>query len=445
MTAARQTLARYRSPASGRLLAHLLEQPELVSLVRQLPAPALGRLIDTIGLEGSGELVALATTDQLQGVFDADLWRADAPAADEQFDVTRFALWLAVLLEAGEAALVERLCELPLDLVTLGVHRLVLVIDIDAWALTLSEAGEAADLTEKALDSCLYEEWEEFRLMSRDASSWDTVLTALLALDREHHDRLRRILERCAAMSSEYIDDQGGLYEVLTSDEMLESDARAERDDRRAGAGYVSPTDASAFLALARDGLAYPEGTDPVTRAYFRELGESTKRPQAPHAAAGASAEATTPVTQLMRLIDQVDSEPASDAMPTLGSSSAALTVADHGDLNGALAQLREHHPTVYARRLEELSYLANVLVAAYSDGGRRLRPVEATEATIAITNLALARLAGIMRSRSEPKRLTLAAEILLRVPADRLFRLAWPQAHTHPQLWRRYGASGRF
>jgi Family of unknown function (DUF6178) len=51
----------------------ILEQPELVSAVRELPAPVLSKLIDRIGLEDSGELVALATTEQLERMFD-DTW-----------------------------------------------------------------------------------------------------------------------------------------------------------------------------------------------------------------------------------------------------------------------------------------------------------------------------------------------------------------------------------
>jgi len=80
-------------PASPtRLLMRILDQPELVAAVRELPAPVLGRLIDRVGLEDAGELVALASSEQLQGVFDQDLWRAAAPGEDEQFRPERFAL-----------------------------------------------------------------------------------------------------------------------------------------------------------------------------------------------------------------------------------------------------------------------------------------------------------------------------------------------------------------
>src|ERR1051325_4659370 len=105
------------------LLMRILERPGLVAAVRELPGAVLGKLIDRICLEGAGELVALASTAQLERVFDDDLWRADRAGGDESFRPERFALWLRVMQEAGEDALVRRLCELPQDLIALAVHR----------------------------------------------------------------------------------------------------------------------------------------------------------------------------------------------------------------------------------------------------------------------------------------------------------------------------------
>ena len=48
--------------SSGKLLARVLETPNLAAQVRALPGPALGKLIERVGLEDAGELVALATT-----------------------------------------------------------------------------------------------------------------------------------------------------------------------------------------------------------------------------------------------------------------------------------------------------------------------------------------------------------------------------------------------
>ena len=267
------SIARTNVPTATRLLMRILERPGLVAAVRELPGAVLGKLIDRIGLEDAGELVALASTAQLERVFDDDLWRAERAGGDETFRPERFVLWLRVIAEAGEDHLVERLCELPQDLIALAVHRLVLVLDMDVVAEQLGWAGKEAEPIADALDDSTFEEWEEFRVIARDRDAWEDVWGALVSLDRDHHDRLRAILEQCCAMSTEYISGQGGLFQVLTADEMLESDVAAERDDRRVAEGFISPADARAFLELARRGGG--EGRDPITRAYFRGLADA--------------------------------------------------------------------------------------------------------------------------------------------------------------------------
>ena len=199
-------------PSSTNLLLRILERPALVAAVRELPGAVLGKLIERIGLEDAGELVALATTAQLERVFDDDLWRAERAGGDETFRPERFALWLRVMLDAGEDLMVQRLCELPEELLALAVHRLVLVLDMDVLAEQLAPDDEEAQALARALETSVVEEWEEFRLIARDPDVWDDVWGALLSLDREHHDRLRAILEACCAMSTEFISGQGGLF-----------------------------------------------------------------------------------------------------------------------------------------------------------------------------------------------------------------------------------------
>jgi hypothetical protein len=410
-------LERYRAPSPLRLVSHLLENPALVSAVRELPAPVLGKLIDSIGLESAGELVALATTSQLERVFDEDLWREDAVGDDPRFDPARFALWLEVLLEAGEEAVVARLCELPLDFVILAVQRLVLVLDMDRLGTELSEDEEELERVEKALDSSLCEEWEEFRLISRDHHAWDSVLTALLALDREHHDVLRRILERCAALSSEYIDDNGGLYDVLSSDEMLEGDAKADRDDRRAERGYVAPSDAKSFLALARQGLGEDSERDPVTRAHFRELDRKAK-PGAPVRGGKAPPSRAPEVEELVHLLEGAG-----------GAAPAAIVPADAESLLArAMNELGATNPALHAERLDELGFLANVLVAgeaSHANKRRRYRPIEALELAVSVLSAALERELG-PASRGRDAATRDAAALLVTRHLDQLFRRGW-------------------
>src|SRR5690242_8891499 len=90
-----------KSVGAQSLLQRILETPEQVAALQHLEAPALARLIHHVGLEDAGELVALATTQQLTRIFDEDLWRRGRPGQEERFDAERFALWLEVMLEMG--------------------------------------------------------------------------------------------------------------------------------------------------------------------------------------------------------------------------------------------------------------------------------------------------------------------------------------------------------
>jgi hypothetical protein len=415
-------------PASTKLLMRILERPGLVAAVRELPGAVLGKLIDRIGLEDAGELVALAKTEQLERVFDDDLWRADRAGGDETFRPERFALWLRVMLEAGEEAVVRRLCELPEDLVSLAVHRLVLVVDIDVLEEQLSPGDEEAQALEDALEHSAFEEWEEFRLIARDADAWDDVWIALLALDRDHHDRLRAILERCCEMTLEYISGQGGLYQVLTADEMLDSDVAAAREDRRATEGFISPADARAFLALARRGEGGEE-RDPITRAYFRglETNEAAAPVDArPGGEGGAATELTAADAGALAALLQ-EAEVIAGARPAVALLTGSAEPADSKQGGGhvvaplferAMRDLRERAPARFDARVQEVGYLVNVWIAGGAHEGRRPRPSEAMDVVLETCEAGLrARLPAGRDTAAE------AVAVLEKTPADVLFR----------------------
>jgi hypothetical protein len=415
---------RRSSPGAHGLLARILEAPDLVAAVQGLPAAALGRLIRHVGLEDAGEIVALATTGQLRRIFDDDLWHSDRPGQDETFDADRFALWLEIMLEAGEAFTAQKLCELPEDLVTLALAKQVLVIDIDRLGVAMSNRRSDDDaLLEKALESCLCEEIDEYRIISRRHEGWDALLSVLLALDRDHHDLLRRILDRCCAMAEEYIEENGGLYDVLTDAEMLESDVGGDREDRRAEEGFISPSAAKSFLGLARTtalaDILKAKERDPVTRAYFRSL----RRPGSHEPeAAPTTANMATPAQgtlELVELLREADIMPAS-GFPLLEAPAAAATPADL--LTRAMLELREQDPTRHGERMQELAFLANVLGAGCAFAGRSMRPVETVNACVATCSLGLEMLGG-----NTPEDL---ASLLRREGADKLFRIGWRVLH---------------
>ena len=400
-------------PARARdLLARVLQQPDLVAAVRALPPRALGALVRRIGLEDAGELVALVTPEQLTRILDEDVWTTARPGGDETFDDQRFALWLEVLLEAGDETVGEKLVLLPEELVTLGLHRQILVFDLDALTEDVAAMDDDdAVQAEKLLGDGLYQELDTYRIVSRRHDGWDAVLEVILALDKNHHEFLARVLEHLCVATASLVEDHGGLYEALSSADMLASDADADREDRRAAEGFVAPAAARSFLGLARavsaaDVLREQE-SDPVTRAYFRELKAAPLVSPAEHVALRAA----RPLLALLAAHD-VDAQAAPALLGAGGASEGHL-------FRNAMAQLGLRDAALYARRLEELAFLVNVLSAGSRKDGRAYRPAEAVDDAVTACNLGL-EAACASRPRAE------AVDVLATISADRLFRIGW-------------------
>jgi hypothetical protein len=415
-----------QSPRSGgtpsSLLSRLLEAPELAAAVQGLPAPVLGRLIDRVGLEDAGEIVALASTEQLTDLFDEDLWRAERPGADEVFDPDRFALWLEVMLEAGDIFTARRVTELDPDLLTLALCQLVLVVDSQRLGAHLADAPEEELRVDKALESSLTDELGNYLLVARKPDAWDAVLTVLVALDRDHHDFLEHLLERACYICSEEVEDSGGLYQVLSAAETLVEDAGGARQDRRVQVGFVAPADARAFLALARQTpprqIAEATTEDPLTQAYFR----SYQRP-VPASAGGARAAMATVAAgaalpevspQTARLTELLLDAQLLPARPPPAPGPAAVPDA----FSAAMGALGRSEPALHQQRLLELNYLANLLISGAGIEGRRLRPVEAGELVLEICRLGL----GHLGPAGTPD--------LARFTVVQAFRLGWSLLH---------------
>ncbi len=401
-----------RAPTPTALLARLIDSPALVETVRALPPPAFAALIRQVGLEDGGELVALATTEQLVTAFDEDLFGNVRPGEREVFDPTRFVTWLEVLLEAGDSIAAARVAELSEDFVAQALHSLVVVLDEEALRDRMSEEDDEARLADKALESALSEELDGYLLVSRTHDGWDAILALVLALDRDHRALLVRVLDRCASMSSPLVDDLEALTTVLSEGESLREDVEAEREERRSRAGFVEPRAARSFLTLASSGTSPAGERDPVTRTYFRDLDRAPARPSGKLAPDAAT---------LMEWVGAM--ERSTDAPERRGPAKRALP-AETTPTMDAMRELRDVAPAAFDLRMEELAYLANVLVAGATHGGRRFRPSEAAEAALATVALG-AELAALEGDRAATPGSTRLVEVLRSQPADVLFRAA--------------------
>jgi hypothetical protein len=396
------------------LLARLIDMPDLPAVVRELPPQAFAALVRKVGVEDAGEVVALATTEQLVAAFDEDLFGNDRPGQRERFDPHRFVVWLEVLLEAGDGVAAARFAELSEDFVVRALTSMLIVLDEEALRIRMSEDDADADAADKALEDSLSEEIDGYLLLAKRTDGWDAVLSLILALDRDHRALLERLLDHAARLSSNLIEDLDELVSVLSEGESLAEDVEAEREDRRAAQGYVEPRAARSFLELAKKPLSSSEREvrDPITRAYFRELSRDVTRPSAP------------PSPNLSALVSElVGSETATPLR--LGSApTGPKSDANPGSvLTLAMQRLRDLDGMRFQERLEELVYLTNILVAGGTvNGGRYSLPQAAASVLESVTRGAELALEQTQRSGDPIAELV---EVLRTTPADLLFRRA--------------------
>jgi adenylate kinase family enzyme len=407
--------------ATTNLLARLIEEPDLPVLVRELPGDRFTALVREVGVADADELVALATTEQLVAAFDEDLFVNARPGEREVFDRRRFVTWLEVLLEAGDEAVARRMDELSEEFVAHALSSVVLVFDHDTLRerIAYEEDGDEAD---KALERTLNEEIDGYLLVARQEEGWDAVLALVLALDRRHRALLVRILDRCVALASDYVDDLEALTDVLSNAESLAEDVEAAREERRSRLGFVDPRAARGFLELSKRPLHGPAGSadrDAHTRGYFRELDRAapSRSKPAPRAAG-----------------DRLGRAIAALAAPTPAGEREPAPV-----LTRALSALGESEPTRFAERLRELAYLSNVVLAgATPEDGGRYAAGEAAEIALATVALGaelhareIRSTAGSHSGRASPEELRAVLEAC---PADLLFRRgAATMAARHP------------
>jgi hypothetical protein len=408
-------------PSPRCLIERVVSEPQLAGAIQSLTPHTLGKLINHIGLEDSGELIALASTAQIEKILDEDLWRSDSPGCIERFDEERFVLWLQVMLEVGERFAAEKIEELSEDFVALALQRNILVVNSDELRNQINDDEENGEMTDKVIEGSLYEEIDEYMLIARRHDGWDAILSVLTSLDSMNRPLLRRLLERCCAVSQRFIDDEGGLYEVLASDESLESDLAGDREDRRSADGFIGSAVAASFLNISRvmdPASMAKEASDPIVKAHLKNLTRSV------------SVEKFLPTSQLERLIAEITVEPANQkasAQLLLGKGAATSKLSDGGLFRAALNKFSEQNPAAHSRYLDELTFVCNALMAGRPIMGRVFRPYEAIVATAAVCNLGLERV--VLR---DGKRLSLPAAIsgLERHGVDGILRIGLSILH---------------
>ncbi len=276
--------ARAHAPDGRDLLDRILNTPHLEHVVPRLGPDLLHGIIQRCGLEDCGEIVALATPEQLAQIFDLDLWRAAQPGMDEQFDADRFGVWLEVLLEAGAAVAAEKLAGMDVDLVIAGFAQHALVYD--GAAVTPYETTDG-ELVEPILsnDSGLTFDLGGYRLVARRADSWEAIVQVLMSLGEGHSDYFNQVMRGCRTLSNSG-HEVDGLDDLLREGDQVMFDVAVDREGRREKQGYVTPGQARAFLQMSRElrpGSDAAAPANPLASAYFRGIERPQRRKPRAH------------------------------------------------------------------------------------------------------------------------------------------------------------------
>lgn len=419
---------------SGRtLLERLLDEPNLPAAVPRLQPEVLHRIIERCGLEDCGALIALATPAQLSAVFDLDLWRSDTPGLDERFDIDRFGTWLEVMVEEDVDAAARTLASLDPGLVSTALAGYVAVFDLGSLELSFqSDDDHGYRPIERAVDADLQAEIGGYRIVSKRQDTWDAIVDVLIALDATHQRAFHAVVGRCRRLSNDGW-EQDGLDDLLSDEAQASFEVAGGRLQRRERQGYVSVSDAQAFLRLARE-LRVDADSAPASAAFWRTYldRDDTHDAGEPHGEResetldgqpNANASRTesrgweNAGTVGAREVASVEADglsapslPGADVQPAArilelladdgllpqrvrGLLDAPAEGAGNVRLQKLDAYLRsafESSADLYARRAHELSLLANTLLSGCPLQSRPFTPQEASDAAVAVCNLGL-------------------------------------------------------
>jgi len=375
-------LTRRQAEPQG-LLERILSTPHLAKVVPQLQPEVIHRVIQRCGLEDSSELVALATPEQLERVFDLDLWRAGRPGRDEQFDADRFGVWLEVLVEAGVAVAAQKLSEMDPSIVTAGFAQHLRVFDRAAVSrYTTTDGVEIDEKVDRERElTC---DVGDYLVVARRTDSWEAIVAVLTSLAEDHSGCFDRVMSGCRAVSSSGR-ELDGLDDLLEAGDQAMFDVAFEREQRRDTSGFVAPAEARAFLEASRR-LRLERDTmpplDPIARAH---LGTATPSVEPALPLDDSTMQSLAAVVDVL-----MEAGIVAPQQPRALLTGPDVPVSRLRHIETQMQFVLDRDPVVSSQRNDELTFLANTIAAGCSVQARPLSPEEAWNAALATCNLGL-------------------------------------------------------
>ena len=370
-------------------LARLIDTPHLAQVVPRLSPDVLHQVIRHHGLDACAALVAAATPKQVTAILDLDLWRPAAAGGTERFDAARFGDWLEALMEEGESIAARVIAEMDESFAIAALSRYVRVFDPGVFEPTAPTDDEGGWDGPAQSDDCECEVGG-YLIRARTPDTWDAIVGLLNALSDERPQAFHTLMRGCRGLSNS-TPEEGGLDHLLLAPEQALHDIAVEREERRTAQGYLSAEDARAFLALAREGRSR-QAVNPIAAAYFRDLNEAmsptdeTGLPDA-HDSVVSDSEIASSLETFAEVMAEAGIAP---RQPRALLGPADVETHRLSPLEPLMEHVFAAHPAAYGARNQELTLLANALLAGCSVYERPFTIQEAWDAAAGVCNLGL-------------------------------------------------------
>jgi hypothetical protein len=195
-----------------RRLDKILSHPQGRSLVRALPATDVFWLVKELGIEDSGELIELASSEQLVFCLDLDVWEQWAVQPE------RFLQWLSAILEGEPLAALAKIRDIDQELLILFLKQ---EIQVGGGLQLLADEDEPTE-------------------------TWDLTFDNVYSfnyLNKEHAPQIGQLLELLFQQDQDlYVSLLEGVRSELTID--LEEVCYRFRTGRLEDYGFPEPTEA---------------------------------------------------------------------------------------------------------------------------------------------------------------------------------------------------------
>lgn len=415
---------------SARHLIETLSGSEaLPTFVRRIDPHTLKHLVDEVGIEDAGSLVAHATDRQIAHLLDETIWTGARPGDPDKLSVAELLRWLDLWNDLGAQFAADKLFELGDEFCALAFSRLLVVADSDMAPRILDEHTQIVG---------------SYLVRTRVDDEWDTVQTTVNALWQDYPDFIEAIFGRLSFRHS--------ILNMFGEDDaarVLDADAGHAHEQSREEGGYVTSILAGAFLRDVANAeveqLAGETDYDLQTQEYFRrrtQLQQEAVASEVNDESAGEDGDARgTGESESGGQEIQDEPEAAPEEIRELELELAQYERAQHQNvalltgpeksqadesswIRTALGELQSK-PAVFDARMDELTYLANLLMSGAQVGDERLTSDVAANLAVATCNLGASHELWLDNTTEDAVDATVA--MLNTAPGlVRLFRIGW-------------------